>query len=226
MKLSAEQALRSDALRTREACGRIQLTRLTSLDGDSAAVVEQLAAKRDFREDQRLMPLNIGRVARVAHYVIARTEPSELGYVKLNKILWYADLESYRRHGVSLTGLERYTRMPQGPMSKDISRAVRLLRKEGKITERPVKVIDYARRELIWLKEPDLSDFTAEQIDLLNQLIDLIVPLTADQVSKMTHDDSLWSELKNNDLMAIGPGSIIARPPRPRELDWALAQVR
>ena len=69
------------------------------------------------------MPLDIGRVASVAHYVIARTEPSKLGYVKLNKILWYSDLEHYRRHGVSLTGLTHYTRMPQGPMSMDISRA-------------------------------------------------------------------------------------------------------
>jgi hypothetical protein len=172
------------------------------------------------------MASNIERMADVAHYVIARTEPSELGYVKLNKILWYADLEHYRRHGESLTGLEHYTRMPQGPMSKDISRAVRFLEKQGRVTERPVKVIDYTRRELIWLKEPDLSKFTAEQIDLLNRLIDLIAPLTADEVSKMTHSDALWNELKNNDVMKIGPGSIIARPPRSGELDWALAQVR
>ena len=89
-----------------------------------------------------------------------------------------------------------------------------------------MKVIDYTRRELIWLKEPDLTGFTVEQIDLLNRIIDIIVPLTADQVSKMTHDDSLWNELKNNDLMSIGPGSIIARLPTPRELDWALAQAR
>jgi hypothetical protein len=165
-------------------------------------------------------------VANVAHYVIARTEPSELGYVKLNKILWYSDLEYYRRHGESLTSLQHYTRMPQGPMSKDVSRAVRFLEKQGRVTERRTKVIDFTRRELIWLKEPALSEFTAEQIDLLNQVIDIIAPLTADQISKITHDDPLWNELKNNDLMAIGPGSIIARPPRPRELDWALAQVR
>jgi hypothetical protein len=171
------------------------------------------------------MTADIRRLASVAHYVIARTDPSKLGYVKLNKILWYSDLEHYRRHGVSLTGLEHYIRMPQGPISKDISRAVRVLCKEGKVAERPVKVIDYTRRELIWLREPDLSVFNAEQIDLLNRLIDLIAPLTADEVSKMTHDDSLWNELHNNDLMAIGPGSVIARQPTPKQLEWALAQI-
>ena len=171
------------------------------------------------------MPIDLWRVAIIAHYVIARTNPSDLGYVKLNKILWYADLEHYRRHGVSLTGLEHYTRMPQGPMSKDITRAVTKLRKDKKIVEKPVKVIDYTRREMISLTEPDLSIFTVEQIDLLNQFITRIVPLTAEQVSKMTHDDPLWNELNNNDLMTIGAGSVIARPPTPRELEWALAQV-
>src|SRR5215203_5919892 len=103
--------------------------------------------------------MDLSRVASAAHYVIARTDPSKLGYVKLNKTLWYADLENYRRHGISLTGLQHYTRMPQGPMSKDISRAVRLLIKEGKVAERPTKVIDYIRRELIWLTKPDISMF-------------------------------------------------------------------
>src|ERR1700683_5495501 len=151
------------------------------------------------------MPIDLRRVATIAHYVIARTNPSDLGYVKLNKILWYADLEHYRRHRLSLTGLEHYARMPQGPMSKDVTRAVTRLRKDKKIIEKPVKVIDYTRREMISLVEPDLSVFTVEQIDLLNQFISQIAPLTADQVSKMTHEDPLWSELNNNDLMAVGP---------------------
>lgn len=172
------------------------------------------------------MPIDRKRVAAAVHYVIARTEPSKLGYVKLNKILWYADLENYRRHGESLTSLSYYTRMPQGPMSKDISRAVRQLMKEGLVAERPVRVFDFTRRELIWLKEPDIAMFTAEQIDLLNRLMAVVAPLTADEVSRITHDDPFWKELQDNDVMSIGPGSIVARPPTPRQLEWALAQVR
>jgi hypothetical protein len=171
------------------------------------------------------MPTDLNRLASAVHYVVARTDPSKLGYVKLNKILWYADLIHHQRHSRSLTGLTHYTRMPQGPMSKDISRALRYLRKEGFVTERRVKVIDYVRRELIWLKEPSLSNFNAEQIDILNRMIDAIAPLTADEVSRLTHNDALWKELKDNDLLDIGAGSIEARPPTPRQLEWALSKV-
>jgi hypothetical protein len=169
------------------------------------------------------MPTDLERIAAAAHYVIARTEPSKLGYVKLNKVLWYADLENYRRYGTSLTSLGYYTRMPQGPMSKFISSAVRKLIKAGKVAVRSRKVFDYTRRELIWIKNPDISMFNAEQIDILNQIIDIVSPLTAEEVSRDTHKDPLWKELKDNETMPIGPASVIARPPTPRQLEWALA---
>ena len=173
-----------------------------------------------------LEPVDLPRVAKAAHYVIARTDPDKLGFTKLNKILWYSDLEHYRRRGRSITGLRHYTRMPQGPMSKDISRAVQLLIKNGAVVERRVRVVDYIRRELLWLKNPDLSEFTAEQIDLLNQMIAQISPLTAETVSRITHEDPLWKELADNELMSIGAGSIMATPPTPKQLEWALTQVR
>lgn len=162
------------------------------------------------------------RLANAAHYVIARTDPSKLGRVKLHKTLWYADLEHYRRHAASLTGLDYYTRMPQGPMSKDITRAVRLLKSEGKIAERPVKVIDYTRHELIWLTAPDISRFNAEQIDILNRMMEMVVPLTADEVSQLTHRDSLWKGLPDDTPMPIGAASVVAGTLTQKHLQWAM----
>src|SRR5688572_19350081 len=102
-----------------------------------------------------MFPNLLERVAAAVHYVVARTNQNMLGVTKLNKILWYSDLEHYRRRGETITGLQHYTRMPQGPMSKDIGKAVQLLKRQQAIVERPTKVIDYTRREFVWLKQPD-----------------------------------------------------------------------
>ncbi|MGA3310186.1 MAG: Panacea domain-containing protein [Xanthobacteraceae bacterium] len=153
------------------------------------------------------------RVAAAVHYVIAKADSGQLGYVKLNKVLWYSDLEHYRSHGVSITGLKHYTRTQVGPMSKEISRAVGRLVKERKVAERTVQVTDYSRREMISLEQPDFSVLIAEQIGILNRMIDIIAPLTASQLSQMTSDDRLWLELKNQEAMPIGTGSIITRLP-------------
>src|ERR1022692_4597062 len=110
------------------------------------------------------MPLEIQRVQAAAHYVISKTDPGQLGYIKLNTVLWYSDLEHYRWHGVSITGLHQYTRMPQGPVSNDIVRAVGRLTNEGQLEERLVEMNGFARRQMISVKEPEISMLTAAQI--------------------------------------------------------------
>jgi hypothetical protein len=166
------------------------------------------------------MRANADRVEKAVHYVIARTDPAELGSVKLNKILWYSDLEHYRRYGQSLTGLSEYTRMPQGPMSKDISQALRRLSAAGAIHVRKVPVFDYTRHEHVALKEPNVEDFTPNQIDILNIMIDVIRKMTAEGVSEVTHD-ALWKELQNDEPMPVRAGAVIRRPATEADIDWA-----
>ncbi len=160
--------------------------------------------------------IDVQHVAAVAHYVIAKVDPGKLGHVKLNKILWYADLEHYRWHGVTITGLRQYLRTLHGPMSQDIIRAVGRLAKEGKVVERSVTVADYTRREMVSLQAPDIALFTGAEIGILNQTINVIAPLTASQLSRMTHDDPLWNELENNEAMSVATGSIVTPPLAPK----------
>ncbi len=154
--------------------------------------------------------IDIRRVAAVVHYVIAKADSGKLGYVKLNKILWCVDLEHYRWHGVTITGLRYYSRTLHGPMSQDIVRAVGWLARAGKVEERSVTVADYSRREMVSLEDPDTSAFTAAQIGILGQMISVIAPLTARQLSRMNRDDPLWNELGNNEAMSVATGSIMA----------------
>jgi len=178
----------------------------TDLHQLSSVILRQVWG-RDTIDDQR--------VAATVHYVIAKA-PGKLGHVKLNKILWCADLEHYRWRGVTITGLQHYARTLHGPMSQDIVRAVGRLAREGKAEERTVTVTDYTRRQMVSLQHPDISMFTGAQIGILNQMIDVIVPLTASQLSRMNRDDPLWNELENNAAMSVATGSIVMSPVAPQ----------
>ncbi len=169
---------------------------------------------------------DVDRLASAAHYVIARTEPSKLGATKLNKILWYADLEHYRKTGRSLTGAQSYVRLPRGPVPHCIDEALARLKADERIVERIARVHDYDRREFVWLQEPDLSAFDANQIDLLNVYIDLIKDMTAEKISAITHEDGLWKELDNGEPMPLGAGAVVPRVPTERELVWAMEQSK
>jgi Protein of unknown function (DUF4065) len=143
------------------------------------------------------------------HYVIAKANPGKLGYVKLNKILWHADLEHYRRHFVSMTGLEQYARMPHGPMAKEINQAVGSLVRNGKVAERTVTSPDYTRREMFSLTDPDVSIFTNEQIEILKEKIEIVVSMTASQLREATRNDPIWSVQYAQEMILVGTGSLM-----------------
>ncbi len=112
------------------------------------------------------------RTEAVAHYVIARSDVRKLGATKLNKVLWYADLEAYRRLGHSITGQRSYEKRQHGPVPNKIVVSLRRLERAGKIATRDVAISGGRTvREHIWLKQPDLSAFTADEIDILNEAI-------------------------------------------------------
>jgi hypothetical protein len=183
---------------------------------DARTLGELARSLRDItRRTENRMPGNRAgeghRLDVVAHYVIARADSGKLGYVKLNTILWYADLGYYRRRGVSMTGLREYTRTPDGPMSKDVLRAVGRLVKAGKVAEPTVKLVGYSRRDMVCLDPPDVFAFTSDETAILNQMIRVIAPLTAIQLRAVTQNDPLWQELENDQPMSIATGSIVTR---------------
>jgi len=160
---------------------------------------------------ENVVSLEALRVPAATHYVIARSDPGKLGYVRLNRVLWYSDLEHYRWHGISITGLQNYTRTSQGPMADDILWAVSRLVKEGRVAERTVAVADYSRREMVSLAEPNTSPLNVEQIGILEQMTELVVSFTANRLREVTISDPLWQELENDQAMLIATGSVISR---------------
>jgi hypothetical protein len=195
--------------------------RLASPSGLRAAIYNNIMTSVEFgwervelrsRKSGRTA-FEIERVAAAAHYVIFRTEPGKLGHIKLNRILWYADLEHYRRNGTSITGLQHYLRAPQGPLSSDIPRAVGLLVKRKWVTERSVAVADYTRREMVSLQEPDFTRLGDDVIAILDRMISVVAPLTASELVKMTSADPLCQEIKPGGAMVVSTGSIITQAP-------------
>jgi len=170
--------------------------------------------------EERVDSVDVVRLSNIVHYVIARVDPSRLGATKLNKVLWFADIEHYRRYGCSLTGLQEYVRLPAGPVPRPIDHVLLRLKATGKVAERPVKVYQRVRREFVHLREPDVSSFEAREVDLLNEVMDAVCQHSANFVSEATHD-ALWEELENGESMPVRLGAIIGKTPEAKHLEWA-----
>jgi hypothetical protein len=161
------------------------------------------------------------RLASVVHYVIARCDPQKLGATKLNKVLWFADVLYYRRHGRTLTGVDNYMKQQFGPVQRNMLGVLAELKRDGKIIERAGDTPVGFRREYIWLKEPDLSQFKADEIDLLNAVMERICDgESAKSISEKSHD-ALWDETEIGAPMPIRAGAVVPAEITAEAVKWA-----
>lgn len=118
-------------------------------------------------------------------------DPSVLGATKLNKILWYSDIIAFAKTGSPITR-ESYVKQQHGPVPKHILPVIEELEAEKALAVREVAYYDYAKREYIALKEPDISMFKPEEISIIDSVIDVVCHKhTAASISVASHD-AIW----------------------------------
>lgn len=135
------------------------------------------------------------RLVPVLHYVIARSQGAEFGAVKINKAVVAADRESFRRFGCTITGAESFQKQQLGPVPNGVLRALKELRAAGAISKQSVLTPVGVREGYTSQAEPDLSSFSAREIDVLNLAIASLERLSANEASEQTHD-ALWDEVE------------------------------
>ena len=172
--------------------------------------------------------IETSRLDRLVHYVCARCDnPYQLGATKLNKILWYSDVLSFANEGRAITGAV-YVKRQFGPVPKDIMATRARLQADGSIIERRVPFHAYNQTQFIALKPADISMFSAEQISLVDTVLQAICSgFTATSISEATHD-LVWQAAEIGEEIPLAAAAFAGNIAEIDEDDiaWAEAEVR
>jgi hypothetical protein len=160
-------------------------------------------------------------------YVARETEADpKCGRTKIYKILFYADFWAYQRLGTSISGQE-YHRLDHGPAPR---RALPAIEAMVEAAAAVWAVRDYFGRslqKLLALREPDLHGFSGEEIALVQEVIRMLWPHDATEVSALSHRFIGWQLAREGEVI---PYSTVAlghpRPPTPREIAYGQRLAR
>ncbi len=151
--------------------------------------------------------------------------PSDLGSVKLNKILLYSDFYNFALEGKSITG-ESYVKRQHGPVPKRILIAVADLERDGLLAVRK-SAAPYQPTEYFARARPTLTEFTPDEVSLLDDMIDWIVhEHTASSISKLSHD-AAWEVAANGEEIPLH--ALLATSqctPNQADIDWAIETIK
>lgn len=137
----------------------------------------------------------------IINYFQCNLSPIQLGKVKLNKILWFADRAFMYKNYQSLSGGE-YIKNPNGPVLKKMDKILKKLEKGGFIKSFKVNKNGFNQISFLCLKEPNLNSFKANEISVVDEKINELATKNARELSKETHDEN-WQKSKNGDIMPL-----------------------
>jgi len=88
--------------------------------------------------------------------------------------LYFAEFASVRQTGKPITGSE-YQRLDNGPAPRRLLPRREILMESGAAELQATTVFGCAQQRLIALREPDMSQFSEDEIEVVDQVVDLLV---------------------------------------------------
>lgn len=135
------------------------------------------------------------KLAELIVYIAAKCQRhARFGATKLNKILYYSDFMSFESRGKAITGAV-YRKLPYGPAPATLKPVEAALIGEGAVAMQKSLAFagaHYTEKRLLALRDADLSLFEAEDIAVVDAVIDLFKDVTAADVSELSHRHAGW----------------------------------
>jgi len=137
------------------------------------------------------MALNLRKVIEMIDFFAASEKVDRLHKVKLMKLLWYADALSFKRRGVSMSGLA-YEAMPMGAVPKCHEDILRLKDVHYDETE----VGDATRYDFYADPEMAYRELTEEDIRILDRVIDEFGLCSRAEIVERMHQEEAFQKTK------------------------------
>lgn len=121
-------------------------------------------------------------------YIASQCERHQFfGATKLNKILFYSDFEALRQLGSPITGAE-YQALGEGPCPVKLLPVQQQLEARGE-----VEVVKRGKQKrTVALRAPDMSQFSEEELEIVDAVIGDLESLTAKETSLRSHEFLGW----------------------------------
>ncbi len=125
----------------------------------------------------------------------------ELTKAKLNKLMFYADFKYFNDHTISMSGAS-YARLPHGPVPDNYSLLYASMENADLISEDFTSSQNFQRSYYKPNKKVDYSLFNENELATLRDVAKRFGKLSANSVSKTSHEENAWLENKTGRLIS------------------------
>jgi len=143
---------------------------------------------------------NLEKFKEVLLYILNKVgSKPNIGETVLYKLLYFTDFDFYEKYEEQLIGAT-YIKNHYGPTPVEFEKIVaEIMDKE--IIKVESKYYDYPQRKYLPLRKADLSKLRANEIEVIDKVLDKLSDMNATQISDYSHDDVPWLTTEDNEVI-------------------------
>ena len=177
---------------------------LLDLDKDIEVTIEKknMSKQKEKREIRISVPQkNLVKFKEVLLYILSKigSKPN-VGESVLYKLLYFIDFNFYEKFEEQLIGAT-YIKNNYGPTPKEFLKIVKNMEREGDLFRIENKYFQYPQRKYLPLREPDLSTLKANEIKTIDEVLEKLSDMNANQISEYSHNDVPWITSDDGDII-------------------------
>jgi uncharacterized phage-associated protein len=125
-------------------------------------------------------------------YIAERSaDDPKFGDLKLNKLLYYADIAAYRERGATITG-SRYQHLRHGPGSRSLWPARKKLQEEGAVEIKPRRFYEFWQRVTRAKRPARREVFEPGELEIVNRVLERYRNFNGSEMADISHDEPGW----------------------------------
>lgn len=186
---------------------------LLDLRKDIKVVLEKTGKLAKTKQEIRISvpQKNLEKFKEVLLYILNKVgSKPNIGESVLYKLLYFIDFNYYEKYEEQLIGAT-YIKNNYGPTPKEFIKIIDEMENQKKIIKVEDKYFQYPQRKYLPLKTPDLSRLKANELKMIDGVLEKLSDMNATQISDYSHNDVPW--LTTDDGKIIDYESVFYRTP-------------
>ncbi len=135
---------------------------------------------------------NLDKFKEVLLYILNKVgSKPNIGESVLYKLLYFIDFNYYEKYEEQFIGAT-YIKNNYGPTPREFIKIIDEMEAKREIVKVKDKYFQYPQRKYLPLKTPDLSKLKANELKIIDDVLDKLSDMNAAEISKYSHNDIPW----------------------------------
>lgn len=191
---NGERRISADELIKLSEILNVSIENLLDLEKQPEVILKENKKVKDVKTQTRInVPQrNLEKFIEIFLYILNKVgSKPNIGETVIYKLLYFIDFDFYEKYEEQLIGAT-YIKNHYGPTPIEFKKIIDKMTKDEEIIKVESSYFDFPQTKYLPLRKPDLSKFKANEIEVIDNVLNRLSDMNASQISEYSHNDVPW----------------------------------